>query len=168
LVSAAAHLILRQHSDPLRNRLVWRWARGAPTSAEDLGNPVSGATHYELCLYDESGGTPALVMSALAPASSLCPKNRPCWSGSAGRFKYLDRNMTPEGLLRILLVAGDAGQAKIIVKGKGASLPLPSLPLNQASAVTVQLINQDGTCFEARYSAPAISNTGAEFKDSSE
>ena len=58
--------------------------------------------------------------------------------------------MTPDGLQQVLLKSGDA--TKILVKGKGDLLPMPTLPLTPT--VTVQLKSETGVCWEARYSTP--------------
>jgi hypothetical protein len=59
-----------------------------------------------------------------------------------------------------------AGKARIILKGKGTLLDDPTYPL--AQPVTVQLLNSEGVCWEAVYSAPANKNTAGpppQFKD---
>ncbi len=59
-----------------------------------------------------------------------------------------------------------AGKAKIILKGKGLLLDDPAIPVTQP--VTAQLMNSNGVCWEAVYSAPALKNTAGpppQFKD---
>jgi hypothetical protein len=58
------------------------------------------------------------------------------------------------------------GKARIIVKGRGAQLREPPLPIDQP--VTVQLKSSDGVCWEAIYSAPALRNQTGRFKDGSD
>ena len=41
---------------------------------------------------------------------------------------------------------------------------LPSLPLAQSPAVTLQLVH-DGACWETAHTAPAVRNDGAVFQD---
>ena len=65
----------------------------------------------------------------------------------------------------ITIVEGIDGKARITVKGKGGNFNPPGLPLNQDSAVTAQLINRDGKCWEAMYSTPASKNQPNLFKD---
>ena len=58
-----------------------------------------------------------------------------------------------------MLKAGDAGSAKVIVKGKGANLPTPTLTLTLP--VTVQLLIDDGMateCWQTTFTGPAIRN----------
>lgn len=64
-VSPATTLTLRNASSPEKDIVVWRWRRGEGTALADLGDP-SQSIAYALCIYDESGPSPALVFSALA------------------------------------------------------------------------------------------------------
>jgi len=79
-----------------------------------------------------------------------------------------DKDLAPEGVAQLILKAGIAGKAQIRVKGKGANLVIPSLPL--AQPVTVQLGNTAGVCWEAVYSAPARNTAGppGQFKDTAD
>jgi hypothetical protein len=149
-----------------RNRLTWKWTRGTATIPMEFGNPVLGPTAYALCVYDESGGVSSLVISAAAPAAGTC-SGKPCWKEVARGFRYKSAELTPGGLRTIALNAGTEGRASIIIKGKGDLLHMPVLPLHQDTKVTVQLVTSDRTvCWEAVYSAPVVTNTGARFKDS--
>ncbi len=152
----AALLGLNDKSPDQRDQLVWRWSRGAMATA-DLGNPLD-STSYALCLYD---GASNLVSSACAPAGGVCA-GKYCWKriGTSG-FKYGDKYATPDGLQRLLLKPDQVGKSKILVKGRGTNLPMPSLPL--ATPVKVQLKNTDGGCWEASYGT-AKTNTPAKFR----
>jgi hypothetical protein len=91
----------------------------------------------------------------------------PCWRvlGTVG-FMYADKVGTPDGLTKVLLKAGSAGSGKIGVKGSGANLRLPTLPLT--TPVKVQLQQDDSSaCWEATYST-ATTNTGSSFKAKSD
>jgi hypothetical protein len=93
-----------------------------------------------------------------------------CWRPTGLRgFKYNDAAGTSDGITRIRLRAGN-GDAKILVKGKGAALqvPPPADPNNliyQDPSVTVQLRNSDGVCWEAVYPGPAKRIDGTQFVD---
>ena len=146
------------------DRLAWSWLRGN-TSKASFGDPLT-VTRYAFCLYDESAGTPALVVAAEVAARSTCGRHS-CWrrSGSQG-FKYVDGHGDADGLVRILLKRGSRGDAKIVVRAKGSGLDLPPLPLVPYGAVRAQLLNSDGECWESLYPAPAVRNTATELKDS--
>ena len=132
--------------------LVWRWTRGADTPPGALGDPTS-TTNYALCVYDESGPTPALALRALVPAAGDCSAGPPmCWSPSTGGFRYRDPHRTPEGLFDMTLKSGLGGAARITVRGTGANLVLPTLPLGVP--LRVQLESSTGECWEGIYSTP--------------
>jgi hypothetical protein len=158
-------LRLKISGDGVGNRLTWKWTRGDSTLAAELGNPATGTTDYELCVYEEIGGTPLLVMSALAPAGGVCAGSKECWSASAKGYRYRDRNLSPDGLLKLVVKAGAFGQSRAIVIGRGPALRVPGMPLSQDPNVVVQLLNSDGACWGASYGTPAGRNTFDQFKD---
>src|SRR2546427_4060921 len=158
-VSQAASVVIRDRTPDDLDQLGWKWGSGAATSKTDFGDPVS-STSYRLCVYDAPGGTPALELSAAAPAGGLCA-GKPCWKESTAGFKYSNAPLTPDGLRRILLKAGGSGAAKISLKGRGVNLPLPTLPLSPP--VTVQLQATNGQCWDAVYGTPLV-NDASEFK----
>jgi uncharacterized delta-60 repeat protein len=165
VASGKAALFMKRAAGDPKAQLAWSWVKGAATTKADFGNPVASDT-YELCVYD---GTPALIATATAPAGGVCGpvrKPKPCWKATKTGFVYADKELTPDGLQSLKLKAGVAGKASIVLKGKGAALGLPAIPLVQP--VTVQLRNSSGVCWEATYSAPAKKNTAgppAQFKD---
>jgi cysteine-rich repeat protein len=161
VAAAAAQLFLRNAAVATKDNLQWKWARGATTPKSDLGNPPI-FTSYQLCVYD---GTSALRVSLPIPAGGVCG-GRPCWKENSSGFQYSDKTAL-HGITRLQLKSGSVpGKAKIQIKGRGVTLGLPELPLSQA--VTVQLRNSAGVCFEAVYGAPAIRNTTDQFKDKSD
>ncbi|MEO6029682.1 MAG: alpha/beta hydrolase-fold protein [Candidatus Binatia bacterium] len=160
----AAILQLRNVSPDAKDRLQWKWGRGAPTTLADFGDPLA-TTGYSLCVYDGLG---VLVQAAAAPAGDVCNARhpRPCWRASRTGFRYVDRDLTPTGIRQIVLKSGVAGQAQIQVKGEGAALGLPSLPFGTLP-LTVQLVNSDGACWQATYSS-TLQNLGDRFKAKSD
>src|SRR5262249_7050557 len=142
-------------------RLSWNWTSSATVAASDFGSPPT-TTNYLLCLYDNSGEK----LSAQAPADRMCG-TKPCWKalGTVG-FRYDDKAGTPDGWTAALLSAGSAGMGKIGVKGRGATLVLPMLPLTRP--VRVQLRQSSSSmCWEATYST-ATTNTASHFNAKSD
>lgn len=164
-------------SDPdadRRDRFVWKWLLGPSTGADEFGDPLN-FTGYRLCVYDEVGATPALVMGIDVPAGAVC-NYRPCWKvlGPATKpsgYRYADPERRSNGVSKLRLVAAAArGTAKLTLTGRGAQLPLPgpvdtSRYFRQDTDVTVQLVRSDGgPCWEAVYpSAATVLNTAEEF-----
>jgi hypothetical protein len=146
------------------DRLTWKWTRGAATNRADFGDPVGGDTSYEVCIYDAGGNT---IGRAGAPAGGTCD-GRPCWTDNGVRVVYRSRDRRPPGggprsAVRLTLIPGAAGQAKILVQGRGSHLALRPLPATQP--VIAQIKNSDGVCWEAEYSAPARRNQPGRFQD---
>jgi hypothetical protein len=154
-----ALLLLRDRTPDRRDTLVWRW-RGQATKLADFGDPRS-RTGYRLCVYEPRRTGTRLVLDARAPAGGRCSGRR-CWRkfGRAG-FVYRDPQATPDGVRRIVLHPGPAGEAAIVVAARGGRLGVPRLPLTPK--VTVQLLAGNDTCFEASYSAP-LANAGTRFR----
>lgn len=129
---------------PDRDRLTWSWTSGYPVAQLDFGNP-SQVTDLTLCVFDQTG----LKLSATAPAAGTC-HGKNCWSTAGGNVKYSDRDLTPDGLLKIQAKPGDPGKAKITVKGKGENLGLS--PLGLSGTVTVRLKRSGGpACWQAKF-----------------
>ncbi len=140
---------LKDKSPDKKDGLNWKYIKGAATTLAEFGDPLT-ATDYTLCVYDTSAA-PQPILLAHAPAGGTCG-TKPCWKAIKGGFKYNDKLFTPDGLQQVLLKSGPATKVKILVKGKGVDLPMPTLPLTPM--VTVQLKSESGVCWEARYSNP--------------
>jgi hypothetical protein len=156
-----ARLVVRNHDDGVRDRLVWRWTRGASTSPEELGDPTT--THdVDVCVYDTTSPT-ALLAFARAPAGGVCAGGSPCWTAVGnppGRkgYRYRDTERTPNGLEALVLRPGAAGSPRVLVKGRGQRLAPPALPL--PLPVLVQVQDASGACWEATHSAAGVEANG--------
>jgi hypothetical protein len=159
-------IILKDRLPDTRDLLMWKWTKGTATLKTDFGNPLV-ATSYTLCAYDQTAGTPILLLTARIPPGGTCA-GRPCWKETTRGFKYIDKDATPDGIVSLSLKEGLEGHAQIKLKGSGINLGMPPLPLDQDSTVTVQLRNDHGICWDADYTAPAITNEQVEFRDKSD
>ena len=164
--AAKARLLIKDN--PTRDAadlVVWKWIKGEETTFADFGDPTT-TTNYELCIFD--AGTP--VVQSLIPAGGTCG-SLPCWRtlGSNG-YKYINRDRTPDGILKVLLRAGSDGKAKIILKGKGENLPFEPAFLPMATPVIAQLHADQGaqatdTCWETNHiSLGPLYNAEDQFK----
>lgn len=154
-VAGRGSLVLKNHVDDAKDKLIWKWNAGSQTDPSEYGNPVSGGTVYALCVFDENASVPQLIMeNVILPGS---------WEPSGGGYKYRDRNRASDGIGVVVLAPGGDGKSRIIVRGKGALLGMPALPLNEDQKVTVQLVNSNGACWEAQYGS-SLSNTPDLFK----
>ncbi|HVO25889.1 MAG TPA: choice-of-anchor V domain-containing protein [Candidatus Margulisiibacteriota bacterium] len=171
VASGKSTFVVKDNVLDSKDTLSWNWTKGAETLLTAFGDPVTGSTSYHLCVYDESAGAPAAVMAMTAPSGGTCA-GKPCWTAKKTGFLYKDKGLTNDGLMQLQLTAGAAGKAKIVVTGKGERLPLPQ-PVGgrlfaQDTAVSVQLVNSDGMCWEADFSAPAKKNDLKQFNDKSD
>lgn len=164
LAPGAARLQIRNATPDTKDRLQWKWGKGAATPKAVFGDPTGG-TDYRLCLYD---GASALLGHASAPAGGPCNAKspKPCWRESASGFRYLDEDLTPDGVRQLVLRAGIDGKAKILFEARGPSLQTPVLPIAHLP-VRVQLTNTSGACWDAAFSTTQ-KNDGGTFKAKSD
>ena len=154
-----AKLLLKQvNEDPARDRVRWRIAHGAASTAADLGDPTVG-TDYELCVYVESGGVCNLVVhpDALAGAG---------WRKRRNGFEFIaPAGGNPNGVRRIRLRAGAAGKSGILIRGKGDLLGLEAFPLPDDAAILVQLHNGADRCWSTEFGQGEVERSDRRFKD---
>jgi hypothetical protein len=160
VIAGRGKLAIRNRTDESRKKLKWIWTAGAATTKGDFGSPL-GDTDYEVCIYD---GQSTMVSSATAPAGGTCA-GQPCWKETATGFRYRDREMTPDGIVRLRLKVGGDGKARVILRSRGRFLHLPPLPASQP--LTVQLKNANGVCWEGIFISPATKNDILNFTDKS-
>jgi hypothetical protein len=140
-------LTLKNSATDAKDRLAWSWVSSAAVSDAEFADPVTGTNDYALCVYDAGGRR----LDATAPAGGTCG-TKPCWKRTTSSFVYADKLLDPDGLLRIVLKPGAAGNARIAVKGKRGTLGMPVLPLT--TPVRVQLLRGfTPTCWEATFTA---------------
>jgi hypothetical protein len=95
-------------------------------------------------------GTPELVAEAFVdPNPGWKSKDPKGWS-------YKDKTGVEDGIVKVTLKTGPAGKSKLLLQGKGASLPLPapvdgSEFFDQDPSVTVQLVNDQVTCWTSTF-----------------
>jgi len=132
------------------DKLLYKFVNGTtPRVQGDFGTPMSG-TSYALCVYDNG----ALAAEARIPAG-------PLWTTTSSGYKYKDTTGAADGIQKVILKGGSAGKVKVIVKGKGANLPDPTLPFT--GPVTVQLVNNaNANCWDDAYSGANVTKTDSE------
>jgi hypothetical protein len=160
-------LQIRDNVDDSKDVLQWNWNKGGTTDLSEFGDPVVGFAHYSFCVYDASSSTQPIAGAVLPPGGVCDPAA--CWSRAGKKgFKRQDKAGSQGGITRLKLGAGAAGKAKMLVKGKGGELSMPSLPLS--SPVLAQLVVRDGdrvACWDATYSV-ADDNDGTKYKATSD
>jgi len=149
-------LILKDRANDTKDRVVWKWKFGSQTTTAEFGSPTDNTnTDYMLCVYDSEATSSALLLDAIVEGGLTG------WKTSRSGFTY--RTKTPvDGIAKMVLVAGNDGKARALVKGKGATLGAPSLPLTLNGGVTAQLLS-DQSCWTTTFTA-AKTNNGNVFK----
>jgi hypothetical protein len=142
---------IRDYADDTRDQFKWKWNRGQSTTIADFKDPANGSATYGVCVYDASAN-PQPLMEANVPPDGTCGA-RPCWKATATGFFYRNKAGTPDGITSLKLRAGITGKARVQVKGRGANLDTPALPLTLP--VTVQLVIRDEVsteCWQTTFS----------------
>ncbi len=139
--SAAGRLILKSGVKGVP-KLTWKWKKGEETLLGDFADPA-GRDDYTLCLFNGQTATAFEI-----PAGGTCAGS-PCWRDRPKGPQYKDRDTTPHGVRTVVLKAGAAGHASIILKGKGANLNLPTFPIDLPAVV--QLHAESGACWESTF-----------------
>lgn len=158
--------LLRPRADRAYDRVVFRWKPGQATTMAEFGDPSLDRT-YALCVYDETPSGFVLLVDTTASPGGVCA-NKPCWRLNRSGTKWLFRNpeLTPDGMLRMDLQSGPDGSARVVAVAKGYRAGVPPLPVQQATRVVAQVVNDLGTCWSAEFTAPAKKNTDKKFTDS--
>jgi hypothetical protein len=166
---AKSILVLKNSTDDQRDFLLWKWGRGATTTIEEYGDPVMGSTGYTLCVYDQDGSGGALLASADIEPGAACGSPS-CWKGTGSQLKYKDADGAQDGVQNIRLKSGAQGEAKILLKARGADVQMPAaLSVAQNPGVIVELYRNDSNiCWGATFSAPPAKSTSSIFKAKSD
>jgi hypothetical protein len=159
--SGAAQIQLVDKEDT-KDRLQWKWGKGAATMKDEYGFPTA-TEGYALCVYDDA----VLVASAGAPPAGDCA-GKPCWKESKTGFKYGDKFRSSDGVGSLQLKAGVAGKASNQLKAQGFNVLMPALgPLT--GPLVVQLHQSSAAvCWGATFSTPFTKDDGVTLKDKSD
>lgn len=126
------------------DRLFWSWTGdvGAPA----FPDPAQDG-RYQLCVYGD-----ALALDAALPAAPSCDgASRPCWQPFSLGHKLVD----PRGGLESVRLTRSARGPRILVRGGGALLDSPFMPVVGSGGFAVQLQETGtGRCWGAAF-APA-------------
>jgi hypothetical protein len=77
------------------------------------------------------------------PGGGRCG-GRPCWKALAGGgVRYRDAKGQTAGIVGMTLKPGSARHGRVGLRGKGAQLTFPGLPLAHGTGVTVELRRSD-------------------------
>jgi len=128
------------------DRLFWSWSGDA--AAPEFPDPTAGGD-YQLCVYAR-----ALALDASLPAAPACGGDaRPCWQALSAGHRLID----PKGGLASVRLARSGGRPRVLVRGTGALLDAPYLPMVAPEGLQVQLQETGtGRCWGAAFAAGDI------------
>lgn len=150
--------------DGSKDKFTWKINKGAATASADFLDPTQTGRSAAVCFYDGSASPQPIFQASIQ--SGLSCDGKDCWQDLKGRgYKYKSKTgISSNGVTQIKLKEGDPGKTKILVKGKGSFLSIPSLPLT--GPVSAQLVIDDGVTRECWQSALPLEllNDGSKFK----
>jgi hypothetical protein len=112
-------LLLVNEKVPGKEKVIMKLVNGPALTQVDFGDPVSGSTIYDVCIYDDAGQLAGQLQ--VDRAAAQCAGND-CWKplGPLG-FLYKDKAMTADGVGLVKLLGREAGKSQILIKGKNNS-----------------------------------------------
>ncbi len=145
--AGTAKIRVRDRAPDAGDQLVWSWRSGASLAPSVFGDP-GAATRYALCVFDRVAGVPqAAATLGLPPGGG--------WERRPGGWAYRDRSGAADGVRTVSLQAGvKGGRIALTAKGAGVPLPVARHPyrlFGQDPVLTLQLVRDDGTCWESSF-----------------
>ena len=155
---------IKDSDDDTKDQIKWKLKKGDGFAQNVLGNPATTRA-YSLCIYDETGGVPALVGTITIDPNAN-------WEDKSPKgFSYKDKTGTEDGVTKASLKPGATTKSSVSVSAKGTAIPMPlhySLTeiFNVDTAVTVQLVNDETSlCWTSEFTT-VKANTAEQFKAS--
>ncbi|MDG2308596.1 MAG: M4 family metallopeptidase [Candidatus Binatia bacterium] len=150
--------------DGSKDKFVWKMNRGDATATADFLDPTQTGRNLSVCFYDDSGASQPIYEATIGSAGQCSGKD--CWKSLNGKgFKYKNKTgQSSDGVTLMKFKEGDAGKTKVLAKGQGSFLTIPSLPLT--TTVTTQLVIDDGVtqdCWQSTFPLSLV-NDGSKFK----
>jgi hypothetical protein len=140
-----AVLLVSDKADKEKMKLLLKKLQPAVDPGQ-FGNPSTGTTAYKVCIYD--GADQLSGEYVVAKAGAVCG-DVSCWSTKPDKgYKYRDKSLSADGILKINLFGGDPGKGKVLFLGKQAPQGIAAALQDQTSA-TVQVLTSDASCFGA-------------------
>lgn len=149
-------LTISDKSNNDKDSFQWSWSRGQNTTQAEFGAPTV-TTGYDICVY-AGDSNPLMVLSVAASSLDWVATGS---DGTKG-YAFNDDMAMSDGVTKITLTSSDAGNSKISVKGKGLSLPMPTLG-SLSVPITVQLQRSDSSqCFESVFDLNDVMSNSSE------
>src|SRR5690606_19117986 len=127
-----------------KEKLIAKMIGGPALARSDFGNPETGGTSYDLCIFDDAGNLAASFL--VDRAEDVCA-GKPCWKASKTTgWQHQDKNASADGVTKMKLAGGPAGKSQIQVQAannvKKNQLAMPTgiaAALQTSSNATLQV-----------------------------
>lgn len=137
---------------PGKEKLVAKLTGGPALAQSDFGSPVTGATAYDVCLFDDAGNLAAAFR--VDRAADTCA-GTPCWKATKDTgWQYQDKAASSDGVTKMKLAGGVAGKSQLQVQAannaKKGQLAMPTgiaAALQESASATLQVVSSDAQCF---------------------
>lgn len=144
--------VVISESKPGKEKLVAKLTGGPALGQGDFGDPSTGATAYDVCLFDDAGNLAAAFL--VDRAADTCA-GKPCWKASKDTgWQYQDKNASSDGVTKMKLAGGVAGKSQIQLQAannaKKGQLAMPTgiaAALQASTSATLQVLASDAQCF---------------------
>lgn len=133
----------------IKDSLVWKYLKGPTEPIGSFDDPTA-TTDYTFCVY--VGATPTLLLEANVAGGVG-------WQPVSDKgYKFKDSSVSQDGTLKVVIRGNpDNSRSKILWRGKGVNLPVPTLPISPTGDVIVRLHSSTAPkCWGAFHPASAI------------
>jgi len=148
---AKANLVIKEEKAG-KEKLLAKLVGGPALAQGDFGNPESGTTAYDVCIFDDAGN---LAASFLVDRAADTCAGKACWKASKDTgWQYQDKDAASDGVTKMKLAGGAAGKSQIQVQAannaKKGQLAMPTgiaAALQTSASATLQVVASDAQCF---------------------
>lgn len=133
-------------------QMKWTWKRGESQSFRSGGRPGAMARDagFAVCLYDEVGGVPELLLSHVVPGDLDIWRTKT--SAAKEQDDFIDRYRRFNGTKKLLLKHVGEGKDQFRYDGEGVKRGPVPLPAPNDPGLTAQLVETaTGACWEAHF-----------------
>ena len=167
--AAKSILLFKEGSDDSKDKLIYKFIKGAATVQADFGTPLS-STDYALCIYAGTAGV--MAGTTVAVFDAVVQDDTANWKAiSTKGYKYKDSTGADDGIQKVILKGSSPdAKTKILVKGRGINLPdldTGILPFQTANfPIIAQVTNSEtGVCWESTFQEANVKkNVATQFK----
>jgi len=117
LVAGKAKLVVNDKADGREKFKLTLSRFSAETIQADFGDPVTGDTLYEVCVFDEDRES-VVRLTADRAGDGCGPKQKPCWKAKSTKgYLYKDPSAESSGLKKITALSGPIQKGKLTLLG---------------------------------------------------